>query len=243
MGAKEGALILDLIARLKEEGRVSMIMVLHNYVHVLTACDRVNLIQDGVISLDKPTVGDLGRGADRDRRRRVPARAPSGPSRRGLSHGRVERTCVIGVDFGTLSGRAVVVRGQRRRGARLGGPRVRARRHRARAAGVRRAPAAAMGAAGPRGLHRRPARGGARGRRRGRHRARRRSSGSRPTSPPRRRCRCSPTARRCAGSTTCASARTPTPSSGSTTRRAARPIASTPWRASAASPGSRATAA
>jgi simple sugar transport system ATP-binding protein len=55
MGAKEGALILDLIARVKDEGRVSMIMVLHNYVHVLTACDRVNLIQDGVISLDKPT--------------------------------------------------------------------------------------------------------------------------------------------------------------------------------------------
>jgi simple sugar transport system ATP-binding protein len=55
MGAKEGALILDLIQRLKEEGRVSIIMVLHNYVHVLTACDRVNLIQDGVISLDKPT--------------------------------------------------------------------------------------------------------------------------------------------------------------------------------------------
>jgi simple sugar transport system ATP-binding protein len=55
MGAKEGALILDLIARLKQEGQVSMIMVLHNYVHVLTACDRVNLIQDGAIALDKPT--------------------------------------------------------------------------------------------------------------------------------------------------------------------------------------------
>jgi simple sugar transport system ATP-binding protein len=55
MGAKEGALILDLIQRLKEEGRVSIIMVLHNYVHVLTACDRVNLIQDGLIALDKPT--------------------------------------------------------------------------------------------------------------------------------------------------------------------------------------------
>jgi simple sugar transport system ATP-binding protein len=55
MGAKEGALILDLIARLKQEGRVSMIMVLHNYIHVLTACDRVNLIQDGAITLDKPT--------------------------------------------------------------------------------------------------------------------------------------------------------------------------------------------
>lgn len=55
MGAKEGSLILDLIARLKQEGRVAMIMVLHNYVHVLAACDRVNLIQDGRIVLDKPT--------------------------------------------------------------------------------------------------------------------------------------------------------------------------------------------
>jgi simple sugar transport system ATP-binding protein len=55
MGAKEGAMILDLIARLKDEGNVSIIMILHNYVHVLTACDRVNLIQDGVIALDKPT--------------------------------------------------------------------------------------------------------------------------------------------------------------------------------------------
>ncbi len=55
MGAKEGAMILDLIERLKAEGNVSIIMVLHNYVHVLTSCDRVNLIQDGVITLDKPT--------------------------------------------------------------------------------------------------------------------------------------------------------------------------------------------
>ena len=55
MGAKEGALILDLIARLKSEGRVSIIMILHNYVHVFQACDRVSLIQDGVIALDKPT--------------------------------------------------------------------------------------------------------------------------------------------------------------------------------------------
>ncbi len=55
MGAKEGAMILDLIQRLKDEGNVSIIMILHNYVHVLTACDRVNLIQDGVINLDKPT--------------------------------------------------------------------------------------------------------------------------------------------------------------------------------------------
>jgi simple sugar transport system ATP-binding protein len=55
MGAKEGAQILDLVARLKHEGRVSIIMILHNYVHVLQACDRVSMIQDGVIALDKPT--------------------------------------------------------------------------------------------------------------------------------------------------------------------------------------------
>ena len=55
MGAKEGAMILDVVARLKAEGRVSIIMILHNYVHVLEACDRVSMIQDGVIALDKPT--------------------------------------------------------------------------------------------------------------------------------------------------------------------------------------------
>ncbi|MGH2914725.1 MAG: ATP-binding cassette domain-containing protein [Solirubrobacteraceae bacterium] len=55
MGAKEGAMILDLIERLKQEGRVSIVMILHNYVHVFQACDRVSLIQDGVIALDKLT--------------------------------------------------------------------------------------------------------------------------------------------------------------------------------------------
>jgi simple sugar transport system ATP-binding protein len=55
MGAKEGSMILDLVGRLKQEGRVSIIMILHNYVHVLEACDRVSMIQDGAIALDKPT--------------------------------------------------------------------------------------------------------------------------------------------------------------------------------------------
>jgi ABC-type sugar transport system ATPase subunit len=55
MGAKEGAMILDLVARLRAEGRVSIIMIAHNYVHVLESCDRVNLIQDGAITFDKPT--------------------------------------------------------------------------------------------------------------------------------------------------------------------------------------------
>src|SRR5262249_5581004 len=55
MGAKEGSMILDLVARLKQEGRVSIIMILHNYVHVLHARDRVSMIEAGVIALDKPT--------------------------------------------------------------------------------------------------------------------------------------------------------------------------------------------
>jgi simple sugar transport system ATP-binding protein len=55
MGAKEGAMILDVVARLRAEGRVSIIMIAHNYVHVLQSCDRVNLIQDGEITFDKPT--------------------------------------------------------------------------------------------------------------------------------------------------------------------------------------------
>jgi simple sugar transport system ATP-binding protein len=55
MGAKEGGMILDLIGRLKEEGQVSIIMILHNYAHVFAACDRVSLIADGVIALDKLT--------------------------------------------------------------------------------------------------------------------------------------------------------------------------------------------
>ncbi len=52
MGAKEGEMILDLIRDLKAKGH-SMIVVAHNYVHVLEVCDRVNLLQHGRITLDR----------------------------------------------------------------------------------------------------------------------------------------------------------------------------------------------
>ena len=55
MGAKEGAMILDLVARLRAEGDVAIIMIAHNYAHVLQSCDRVNLIQHGEITFDRPT--------------------------------------------------------------------------------------------------------------------------------------------------------------------------------------------
>jgi ABC-type sugar transport system ATPase subunit len=53
MGAKEGAMILDLVQRLKDKREVSIILIAHNYAQVLEVCDRVNLLQHGKISYDK----------------------------------------------------------------------------------------------------------------------------------------------------------------------------------------------
>jgi simple sugar transport system ATP-binding protein len=55
MGAKEGAQILDLIGDLKARGEISIIVIAHNYAQVLQVCDRVNLLQHGAITFDKPT--------------------------------------------------------------------------------------------------------------------------------------------------------------------------------------------
>ncbi len=53
MGAKEAAIILDLVRDLKQRGDVSVIMIAHNYGQVLEICDRINLLQHGQITLDK----------------------------------------------------------------------------------------------------------------------------------------------------------------------------------------------
>jgi simple sugar transport system ATP-binding protein len=55
MGVKEGAMILDLVRGLKEKGEVSIIIIAHNYGQVLDVCDRVNLLQGGKITYDKPS--------------------------------------------------------------------------------------------------------------------------------------------------------------------------------------------
>jgi ABC-type sugar transport system ATPase subunit len=54
MGAKEAALILDLIKDIKRRGDVSVIVIAHNYAQVLEIADRVNLLQQGEITFDKP---------------------------------------------------------------------------------------------------------------------------------------------------------------------------------------------
>ena len=55
MGVKESALILDLIQRLKEGGDIAMIIIAHNYAQIFDVCDRVNVVEGGVIAFDKPT--------------------------------------------------------------------------------------------------------------------------------------------------------------------------------------------
>ena len=55
MGAKEAAIILDLIRDLKRKGDVSVIVIAHNYGQVLEIADRVNLLQHGEITFDKPS--------------------------------------------------------------------------------------------------------------------------------------------------------------------------------------------
>ncbi len=55
MGAKEGALILDLIRRLKASGEIAILMIAHNYAQVLEVCDRINMLQHGAITFDKRT--------------------------------------------------------------------------------------------------------------------------------------------------------------------------------------------
>jgi simple sugar transport system ATP-binding protein len=54
MGVKEGAMILDLVRDLKRRGDVSVIIIAHNYGQVFEICDRVNLVQQGEITFDKP---------------------------------------------------------------------------------------------------------------------------------------------------------------------------------------------
>ena len=53
MGVKEAAMILDLVRDLKEQGEVSVIIIAHNYGQVLEVADRINLLQQGMITLDK----------------------------------------------------------------------------------------------------------------------------------------------------------------------------------------------
>ena len=83
MGAKEAAIILDLIRDLKAQGDVSIIIIAHNYGQVLEMCDRINLMQHGEITFDKRDRRDLGGRTERDGHRRVPQGPGGAPARGG----------------------------------------------------------------------------------------------------------------------------------------------------------------
>jgi len=52
MGAKESALVIDLVKDLSHNRGVSMVIIDHNYQHLFELCDRLNVLQEGRISLD-----------------------------------------------------------------------------------------------------------------------------------------------------------------------------------------------
>ena len=53
MGARESALIVDLVKDLSRNRGVSMIVIDHNYTHLFELCDRLNVIQQGRIAFDQ----------------------------------------------------------------------------------------------------------------------------------------------------------------------------------------------
>jgi simple sugar transport system ATP-binding protein len=53
MGAKETALIIRLVKGLCRNTDISVIVIDHNYGHLFEFCDRVNVIQQGQVTLDK----------------------------------------------------------------------------------------------------------------------------------------------------------------------------------------------
>jgi len=52
MGAKETALIISLIKGLCRSTGISVIIIDHNYAHLFDICDRINVIQQGQVTLD-----------------------------------------------------------------------------------------------------------------------------------------------------------------------------------------------
>lgn len=55
MGAREASLIIDLIRDMSKSRGISMIVVDHNYTHLFEFCDRISVMQQGAITLDRKT--------------------------------------------------------------------------------------------------------------------------------------------------------------------------------------------
>jgi len=53
MGARESRLIINLVKELAASGKVSIIVIDHNYAHLFELCDRLNVMQGGKITIDR----------------------------------------------------------------------------------------------------------------------------------------------------------------------------------------------
>ncbi|MEO7124350.1 MAG: hypothetical protein ABI400_14815, partial [Lacisediminihabitans sp.] len=53
MGAREASLIIELVRNLARSRGVAMLVVDHNYTHIFELCDRINVIEQGRVTLDK----------------------------------------------------------------------------------------------------------------------------------------------------------------------------------------------
>jgi simple sugar transport system ATP-binding protein len=53
MGAKESSVIIDMVRGLIRQRDISVIVIDHNYTHLFELCDRINVVQQGRVTVDR----------------------------------------------------------------------------------------------------------------------------------------------------------------------------------------------
>ena len=85
MGARESRLIINLVKELAASGRVSIIVIDHNYAHLFELCDRINVMQGGRITIRPGRARDVDRGAHRADGLELSPPDRGGPERRRVN--------------------------------------------------------------------------------------------------------------------------------------------------------------
>ena len=91
MGAKETSLIIDMIRGLIRRTNVSVIVIDHNYTHLFELCDRINVIQQGRVTVDRNisemTLEELIELMVQSYRRQIGTGAGEAPAHNGPARG------------------------------------------------------------------------------------------------------------------------------------------------------------
>jgi ABC-type sugar transport system ATPase subunit len=94
MGAKETSLIIDMIRGLIRQTNVSVIVIDHNYTHLFELCDRINVIQQGRVTIDRNisemTLEELIELMVQSYRRQIGSASGASVARNGVSEGAQE---------------------------------------------------------------------------------------------------------------------------------------------------------